>query len=841
MVNPTLYCPIRGQLKIKAKTLDGLTFTEEKRRIDSIRYLLDRDYPKDNIKIESTLIRFGNSGRNSFRTDVVVFKKPVRKIEGLDLESQRDLIFLIGEIKRDNKDAEAAKRNQVRAAMGFLPDMNSVGLYWDDIEQKIFYRELKGTKQRILEAPLAYLPEYNNTVNVKKLRYDNLQTSTSLVGLFKNIEDSLHTYIADISIRYELLLQLLLVKIYDESKNKNDRNSAMAIQDFSLFDTISDDEILASFNETLTKSLNIYQRYLPKPVGDKFNVDGAALREISKHIASIKFLESNPEVMQDFYMYFAKQLYKWDLAQYFTPYEVVDFIVRITNPQFGDSIKDPACGSADFLVSAHRQGSVRDPKMGEKVYGADNSINAVQISVLNMLLNGDGKSNIRQEDSLVSVDKYENQFNIMLCNPPFGVKITEKRPQVIANFELGKGFQNQQTGILFTELVIRQAKPGGRIAIIVPNGYLGNKSENYRSFREWILRHTKVACIIGFPRFTFKKSGADVSASVLILEKRKRPLDNPNKSEEYPVYVNLLENVGWDIGNKKAEPVYKRNLSDGSVVLDQNNKPVLDADFGDILDDLYHSPVIDAFPWIAKGIKNANVTDGWSIPISRIVENDSFLLDPKRLCRKYIEVVDNIRSRKHFSILDVCEVVPEGWKGKVNSDIYRYVELSNVNEMAYESQELRGWQLPSRAKHKLEKGDILIGSIWGSVGKWFMAGAEASEGNVIATNGFYRLKIKKEKEHLLPDLIFGLSSEFYRVQMRALATGSDGLAEIPQDDLSLVVFPVLTDKKIKYEVQNYVHHLSDERVSFRTSMSNAIEHVFNDLDVPPRKSNFSQV
>src|SRR5688572_29653346 len=95
--NPHLYCPIRGQLKVGARTADGLSFTEEKRRIDSVRYLLDRNYPPENIKIESTIVRFGNSGRNSFRSDVVVFKDRVRKIEHLSLEDQRDLIFLIGE------------------------------------------------------------------------------------------------------------------------------------------------------------------------------------------------------------------------------------------------------------------------------------------------------------------------------------------------------------------------------------------------------------------------------------------------------------------------------------------------------------------------------------------------------------------------------------------------------------------------------------------------------------------------------------------------------------------------------------------------------------------------
>jgi len=838
--NPTLYCPIRGQLKVKAKTKDGLSFSEEKRRIDCLKYLLDKKYPKTHIKVESTLIRFGNSGRNSFRTDIVVFRKPVAEVEDLSLDEQREQIVLIAEIKRDNKEAEKAKKTQVHAAMGFLPDLKALGVYWDDIEQKVFYRELKGTKYRIKEAPISYLPEHGADIDVKKLRYENLRVTPNLVRLFENIEDAIHTYIADVSIRYELLLQILLVKVYDEGLNRH-TNGTMIIQDFTLFESISDDEVLQIFAETLKKSLNRHKKYLPKEVVEKFHIEGAALREVSKYISPVKLLESNPEVMQEFYMYFAKQLYKWDLAQYFTPYEVVDFIVQIVNPQFGELIKDPACGSADFLISAYRRSVKNDPKVGDRVYGADNSINAVQISVLNMLLNGDGKSNIIQEDSLLAVKKHENNFDVMLCNPPFGVKITEKRQAVLANFELGKGLPSQQTGILFAELVVRQAKAGGRIAIIVPNGYLGNRNSNYYQLRRWLLQHTRVAAIIGFPRFTFKKSGADVSASVLILEKRKQPLLNPDDTEEYPVYVNLLDKVGWDIGNKKAQPIYRKNENDGTNILNTDNEPILDADFQEVLSELYHAPAIHAFPWLVTGVEQANVTDGWSISIKEITKNADFTLDPKRFCKKYLTLIETIKAHDFCSLLDVCDLMPQGWKGKKNSSTYRYVEISNVNDMAYECQELKGWQLPSRAKHRAQKGDIFIGSIWSSINKWFMAGADAKDENLIVTNGFYRLRIKEGKEHLLPDLILALSSEYYRIQMRALATGSDGLAEIPEEDLKFILIPIIEDPEIRTRTLEYITQMESETVFFRSSTQKMIAERSKDLYVPERKSNFSQV
>ena len=115
-------------------------------------------------------------------------------------------------------------------------------------------------------------------------------------------------------------------------------------------------------------------------------------------------------------MKFAKDLYKWDMAQYFTPTTVTDFLVDIVNPQFGEHIADPACGSADFLVAAFRIARKYNPGFADCIWGIDNSSNAVQVAVLNMLLNGDGKTNIIKDDSLENIEKYIEKFDVLTCN-----------------------------------------------------------------------------------------------------------------------------------------------------------------------------------------------------------------------------------------------------------------------------------------------------------------------------------------------------------------------------------------------------------------------------------------
>lgn len=73
-----LHCPIRGDLRVSQRAADNLTFTEEKHRIDAIRYLLQRKYPMQNFGIETTLFRLGNGGRNAFRTDFAVYDQPLK-------------------------------------------------------------------------------------------------------------------------------------------------------------------------------------------------------------------------------------------------------------------------------------------------------------------------------------------------------------------------------------------------------------------------------------------------------------------------------------------------------------------------------------------------------------------------------------------------------------------------------------------------------------------------------------------------------------------------------------------------------------------------------------------
>jgi type I restriction enzyme M protein len=703
------------------------------------------------------------------------------------------------------------------------------------------------------ETSIAVLLPWGQSLGSLTLKNEDLRTAQNLKKLFERIEDTLHAVTPEKDRRFEVMLQLLLAKIYDEHVHPKPTQQ-MFIQDFTDA-PLSDQDVKKAFQDVLEKAVTYYNKYLPRPVPATPKVPGSLLRNLSALLAPVRILGSKRDIVQEFYMYFAKEVYKWDLAQYFTPSEVVDFIVTLVNPQAGDQVKDPACGSGDFLVSAMHHAEESGASISDAVWGADNSSKAAQVSVLNMVLNGDGKSNITEEDSLENIKKEEMNYTVMLCNPPFGQSIVENRFEVLRNFQMGQewiesdeGLQpngvilgSQEVGILFAELCVRQAQPGGRVGIILPNGYLGNRTLRYAVLREWLLRNCRLVAIVAFPRFTFKKSGADVSASVVVLERRKKPLARAIDSENYPFYVGIIESVGWRVGDKRADRVYTHDPLSGDVMLDTHNEPILDADFNRVLTDLATSDVVNLYPWMPRyGQKPPATNKGWSISIKEVLKSPTLTIDPKRWCKRAVMTRAAVEKISHFTLGDVIDVVPPEGVPSDKSALYDYVEISNVTDGIVSSHRMRGWELPDRAKHRAKKGDIFIGSIWGSVGKWFVAGGDCS--TTIVSNGFHRLRLKPGKENFLIDLVCGLNSEMYRIQARSLATGSDGLAEVAESDLLTVKLPKVTDKKARKAVGDILEAMVAGRISAAMTVAKLeSEGRLPSTDIPSRSSVFVQV
>jgi type I restriction enzyme M protein len=849
----TLVCPIRGRLKAKARSKDGLSPTEERFRVEAIKHLIECGYPKENIRVEATIKRFGNSGRNSFRADLLVLDVPLDSLSQHNVDELLQHALILGEVKRDNARSAEAVSYQVKPMLDFAVRDDCVALYWDDVEQRVYWIARAGGKKKIREGPLADMPGFGQKPGARALTLATIDPNKPLLQVFKRIEDILHSASVGPSKRFSVMLQLLLAKLYDEHQHESVPDAPLALQDFAALG-VEPVHASVTFNRLLEKAVQYYQSFLPEPVAKTLPITGDVLLEVMRVLAPIKVVSMRQALIQDFYMYFAKHVYKWDLAQYFTPTALTDFIIEILNPQFGEHIKDPACGSADFLTAAFRRGQ-RWPDYASSVWGSDVSPEAVQVAVLNMILNGDGKTNIREEDSLAKIEANHATSDIVVCNPPFGTRIVERSTSTLLNFDLGHTWvrkngrwevgkdvlDSQESGILFAEACVKLLRPQGRLALIVPNGYLGNRSTRYSVLREWLLRQCRIAVIVALPRFTFKSSGADVSASVIFCEKRETPLRDATEGEEYEFSVEVVDRVGWMTGDKRGRPIYRRDATDGTLILDKHGQPILDSDFSATLAQVRGSEAAQYFDWLVQGLQSMpdGQQRGWAISIGEVLNDQYRTLDPKRHCRKFIELRRDITSAPHFAIGDVADFIPEktsgsGKKVKIEpGNLYRHVEIQDVETGSHRSSVKPGWELPQRARHIAEPGDIFLGGIRNSVRKWFLAGEDTR--NLVVTNGMHRLRLKDGCDEYLLDLIIGLCSEAYRVQMRALARGADGLAEIAPEDVATVVLSRIDDPATREEFRPFVDQLRSGVTTLEAKVDSLLEERRLPLPNPPAR------
>lgn len=141
--NMQIICPIRGQLKVKKRSKNGLSATEEFYRVEAIKYLLSKGYPKENFWIEPIIKRFGNSGRNSFRSDFAVLDVSASTISSNNPDELLAHAIIICEVKRDNKKNEYVKNTQVKPMLDFAKSQDTMGLYWDNIEKRVFWIEFE--------------------------------------------------------------------------------------------------------------------------------------------------------------------------------------------------------------------------------------------------------------------------------------------------------------------------------------------------------------------------------------------------------------------------------------------------------------------------------------------------------------------------------------------------------------------------------------------------------------------------------------------------------------------------------------------------------------------------
>lgn len=751
--NKYLYCPIRGTLKLTEKNNKN-EFTEEFRRIELVKFLLNKGYPKELFDFEKVILKYGNSGRNTLQADLVIFRNSNKD----DINN----ISIVCEVKKNSNNKESAIKYQLKPAFDNIKNCE-YAIYWDD-EHKILFRNENNIFKEISILKLA---PFRANFQDNHINYSNLIEIKHPLKLLKMMEQKIHNQGAtNKNYRYEEIFKIFLLKYFDEHKNR--------INDFLEFQ-IFGGENLVDFNKRLQNlyknALEYYRTNAPIQLDNELKISDSILKSCVEILQDYSFTKTNQLVLQDFYMYFAPTLLTKELDQYYTPKELVNFITEIIQIDSVKTFIDPCGGSGDFVVSLIKKGINQElENVKENAYYFDISQDAVNIASLNMILNGDGRSNIEHIDSIESNDKKNEHFDICVTNPPFGDKtiwsgdINKMKSYKIA--KKGNDFIARPLGVLFIERCINLLKKDGILAIVLPNGYLTNPSHRY--VRDYLLKEGRIIGCISLPEDVFKKSDASGFTDILIFQKTITSIN-------YRIFSGVANKIGFEQTRKNTPPIYKMT-DDGDFILKDNRKVIYN-DLINIANEFKQFAYDEGLLGFEKEDSN---TEYSSFHKEKIESDKNKIISARRTHKNYTDIINTIKKTDFKTLSKINADVSNKKDCHIQKDKnYIYLDTGELFNGQYRrANVLKGWELPNRAKLSVQKNDILISKTKGCFNKFCMIVEESP--NIIATNGFYRVRIKDENERL--NFFSFCFTKNYIVQMEALTTGTV-LADIKVWDL----------------------------------------------------------
>lgn len=248
---------------------------------------------------------------------------------------------------------------------------------------------------------------------------------------------------------------------------------------------------------------------------------------------------------------------KRHLSQFFTPEATVEFMFDLVSFDPLWKVIDPACGDGAFLKEALRRGAAA-------VVGVDIDPEAIEAAQEN-LQEFEGRYRLFCQDGLADIASesgfWKGHYDLVIGNPPFASgKWRVRDKETLRQFTLAHSEDERNTlqlpllsealrpvktrtsqviEVLFLERFVQLVRPGGKVAIILPEGVFANS--NLRYVREWLVQNLTIHAVVGLPRDTFKSTGTTAKTAILYLEKRKPPAGRP---------VLLAEVGGMDVNGR---------------------------------------------------------------------------------------------------------------------------------------------------------------------------------------------------------------------------------------------------------------------------------------------------
>ncbi|MFA6397490.1 MAG: N-6 DNA methylase [Candidatus Paceibacterota bacterium] len=597
----------KGKFYVKClkRDKDILIFNEEKnlsKPEEIVRQLMiyklknHYKYPLNRMDVE-VHVQFGRE-ISAKRADIVIYRE--------DMQTP----YLIVEVKKPD----------VKDGLGQLKSYaNATGAPILVLTDGKIQNNILRTDPNLFE-DLPDIPKFNETVDdvrSKKLTYNDLETVVDLKQLISDLEE---VVLANSGVNsFEEIFKLIYAKLYDELETPRNENRR-----FRVIAGETNKENLNNISRLFEEARKEW-RDVFKP-NEEIEIPENVIIPAVSLLQKYRLFGSNLQIIDEAFEYLIVQESKGQKGQYFTPRPVIDMAVKMLAPSPKDMIIDTASGSCGFLLHAMQyvwENEINEKKYGNEykmkqkeyaekhLFGIDFDPRSVKIGKAMMLIAGDGKTNVTYANSLDSEvwnedarnrfrqflahpkDGEENRrnqekmndfnFDIVLTNPPFAGEI---KGTLLNKYDLGfkwdKDFhktnkhQNKVTrDILFIERNLSFLKPGGRMAIVLPQGIFNNTNAEY--VRRFLFDKARILSVVGLHGNTFKPH-TGVKTSVLFLQKWE---ENEKPLEDYPIFMAVSKKGGKD---NSGDYIYRKD-KDGNVMYDLKGKKIIDHDLDDIAEE----------------------------------------------------------------------------------------------------------------------------------------------------------------------------------------------------------------------------------------------------------------
>ncbi|MDP2223011.1 N-6 DNA methylase [Nitrosomonas sp.] len=530
--------------------------------------------------------------------------------------------------------------------------------------------------------------------------------------------------------------------------------------------------------------------------------DPETLRSFLKEING--FIYDHSERLGDAFEYLLSVLgSQGDAGQFRTPRHIIDFMVEIVDPKKNESILDPACGTAGFLISSYKhilkhnttgykeqsdreaydekgvplealtldsplryKGDLLTPddkkRLATNIRGYDISHDMVRLSLVNMYLHGFASPHIDEYDTLTSDEKWNELADVILANPPFmspkgGIK-PHKRFSVAAT----------RSEVLFVDYIAEHLTPNGRAVVIVPEGIIFQSGNAYKQLREMLVKNYLVA-VISLPAGVFNPYSG-VKTSILVLDKRLA------KKTDAILFAKI-SNDGYNLGAQRRP-------------IDKNDLPAAVRNIKAWLESVRNSAMFDV----------ANIANLSLVTKEKIGENGEWNLSGERF------LVDTSISSKYglIPIGTICELIGGGTPSKSepaywNDGIIKWISSKHIDNKG----QIIGYELitkkaldESSTKIAPKGSVILITRV--SVGKFAFADDN------YAINQDLTAVIPKNQNVLSSMFFFHIAKEAAKIiENNAQGIGVRGVTRNFVSELKIPLPPLEVQKEIVTEIEGY--------------------------------------